>query len=215
MLYRDPATGEEQHGVASNFLCDLTPGDSVAVTGPAGKTFLLPDDPSSNLMMLATGTGIAPYRAFLKRIYEELPTWTGQVWLFFGVRTEAECLYREELDAFRSRPGYHVAYAFSREQQTVDGRHMYVQHRMIENLDEIYSLLLRDNTYLYICGLKGMEGGTFNALEAYMPGEVPWPDIGRSCISPAASTSRPIDPLLDDQSRGDRPGDGTTIPGTS
>jgi ferredoxin--NADP+ reductase len=174
VVYPDPATGEEHHGIASNFLCDLAPGDPVAVTGPAGRTFLLPDDPSSNLILLATGTGIAPYRAFLKRIYEELPAWTGQVWLFFGVRTEAECLYREEFDAFQDRPGYHVDYAFSREQQTADGRRMYVQHRLLEHLDEIYPLLVRDNTYLYICGLRGMEGGIFHALESHTTAAVPW-----------------------------------------
>ena len=122
------------------------PGRPGRRNGPAGKTFLLPDDPSSNLILLATGTGIAPYRAFLKRIYEELPTWTGQVWLFFGIRTQAECLYREEFDAFPRHPGYHVVYAFSREQQTADGRRMYVQHRMIGDLDEVYPLLVRENT---------------------------------------------------------------------
>ena len=174
VVFPDPATGEEHHGVASNFLCDLAPGDPVAVTGPAGKTFLLPDDPSSHLILLATGTGIAPYRAFLKRIYEDLPTWTGQVWLFFGVRTEAECLYRDEFDALRDRPGSHVVYAFSREQQTADGRRMYVQHRLIEEMDEVYPLLVRENTYLYICGLKGMEGGIFHALESYSRAAVPW-----------------------------------------
>jgi len=179
VVYLDPATGEERHGVASNFLSDLNPGDPVAVTGPVGKMFLLPADPSSNLILFATGTGIAPYRAFLKRIYEELPAWTGQVWLYFGVRTEAECLYREELDAFRGRPGYRVSYAFSREQLTPDGRRMYVQHRMIEDLDELYPLLVREDTYLYICGLRGMEGGIFDALETYTPGEVPWPALNR------------------------------------
>ena len=174
MVYPDPVTGEEHHGIASNYLCDLAPGDTVAVTGPAGKTFLLPDDPSSHLILLATGTGIAPFRAFLKRIYEELPAWTGQVWLFFGVRTEAECLYREELDAFRGRPGYHVVYAFSREQQTADGLRMYVQHRMLGHLDELSPLLIQDNAYMFICGLKGMEGGIFHALESHTEAAVPW-----------------------------------------
>ena len=138
MVYPDPATGEEHHGIASNYLCDLAPGDTVAATGPVRKRSssrrpLVPPDPA------ATGTGIAPFRAFLKRIYEELPAWTGQVWLFFGVRTEAECLYCEEFDAFRGRPGYHVDYAFSREQQTADGLRMYVQHRMLGHLDELSS----------------------------------------------------------------------------
>src|SRR5262249_41762506 len=100
VLDRDPTTGLEHRGVASHYLCDLRPGDEVQVTGPAGKTFLLPDNPGTDLILVATGTGIAPFRAFLHRLYGELPRWTGTVWLFFGVRTEAECLYRDELENY-------------------------------------------------------------------------------------------------------------------
>lgn len=165
--YTDEA-GVEHRGVASNYLCDLRPGDEVAVTGPAGKTFLLPDDPAANLVLLATGTGIAPFRAFLRRIYDERPGgWSGRVSLFFGVRTAAECLYREELERYRDRPGFCLAYAFSREQANPDGSRVYVQHRLSECLVELWGLLDREDTYLYICGLKGMEHGILAALRAH------------------------------------------------
>src|SRR5262249_34073133 len=146
-------------GIASNYLCDLRPGDEVLITGPAGLSFLLPEDPDANLILVATGTGIAPFRAFLWRIYRELPRWNGQVRLFFGVRTEAECLYRGEFETYLDRPGYRHFFAFSREQKSPDGRRLYVQHRMAECLDELMGLLDQGNTYLYICGLKGMETG--------------------------------------------------------
>src|SRR5262249_9368769 len=100
VVYDDPDTGEEHRGVASNYLCDLTPGDPVSITGPSGKHLLLPGDPASNLILVATGTGIAPFRAFLRRIFLERPDWTGAVYLVFGVRTQAECLYRDELESF-------------------------------------------------------------------------------------------------------------------
>ena len=122
VVYSDPVTFEEHRGVASNYLCDLEPGDEVAITGPDGTHFLLPDDPATNLILVATGTGIAPFRAFLRRIYRERDDWTGAVYLFFGVRTEAECLYRDEFDSYLDRPGYHRIYTFSREQKTADGR---------------------------------------------------------------------------------------------
>jgi ferredoxin--NADP+ reductase len=177
VLDRDPATGAEHRGVASNYLCDLKPGDHVRVTGPAGKAFLLPDDPGTNLILVATGTGIAPFRAFLRRIYDELPHWTGAVRLVFGVRTEAECLYREELGAYLSRPGYRHSFAFSREQQAPGGGRMYVQHRLAEQQDELGALLRRDQTFLYICGLKGMETG-IQALFEGQPGTTsPWPSF--------------------------------------
>jgi ferredoxin--NADP+ reductase len=166
LIFHDPVTDVEHRGIASNYLCDLRPGDEVLVTGPAGNMFLLPEDPDANLILVATGTGIAPFRAFLRRIYGELPAWSGQVRLFFGVRAEADCLYLEEFESYLGRPGYRHSFAFSREQKTPDGHRLYVQHRMAECLDELMELFNRGNTYLYICGLKGMETGIeplFNA----------------------------------------------------
>lgn len=159
VVYNDPATGEERRGIASNYLCDLREGDEVAVTGPAGKTFLLPDDPDTNLILVATGTGIAPFRAFLRRIYLELPEWRGRVYLFFGVRTAAECLYRDELEGFADRDSYRFVTAFSREHQTVDGKRMYVHHREAEHMDDLWPLLNDPATRMFVCGLKGMEAG--------------------------------------------------------
>jgi ferredoxin--NADP+ reductase len=64
----DPA----KKGVCSNFLCDTKPGDEVMLTGPAGKVMLMPEkNPETDLIMVATGTGIAPYRAFLRRLFFE------------------------------------------------------------------------------------------------------------------------------------------------
>jgi benzoyl-CoA 2,3-dioxygenase component A len=53
---RDPG------GVCSNYLCDLPRGAHVQVTGPFGATFLMPNDPAANLLMICTGTGSAPFR---------------------------------------------------------------------------------------------------------------------------------------------------------
>lgn len=165
VVYSDE-DGLEHRGVASNYLCDLAPGDMVSVTGPAGKTFLLPEDPSSNLVLIATGTGIAPFRAFLRRIYDEIPGgWPGRVFLLFGVRTADDCLYRADLERYLDRPGFAVSYAFSREHRAPDGSRLYVQHRLAEFMGEIGPLLDLDATYLYLCGLKGMETGIDSALE--------------------------------------------------
>ncbi|MEX1062217.1 MAG: FAD-binding oxidoreductase, partial [Balneolaceae bacterium] len=50
-------------GVASNYLADLKPGDTVKLTGPSGKRFLLPENAKDfNYIFFATGTGIAPFR---------------------------------------------------------------------------------------------------------------------------------------------------------
>jgi len=64
----DPA----KKGVCSNFLCDASPGDDLKLTGPSGKVMLIPEqNPNADLIMVATGTGIAPYRSFIRRLFVE------------------------------------------------------------------------------------------------------------------------------------------------
>lgn len=165
VVYTDPETGEERRGVCSNYLCDLKVGDTVNVTGPAGKAFLLPEVPNAHMIMVATGTGIAPFRAFLQTRYNGSRRGeTGQSWLFFGAQYRSDYLYGEELEGFCAHPGYHLVTAFSREEKTADGRKMYVQDRIAEYGAQIIDLLQQPNTYFYICGLKGMETGILEAL---------------------------------------------------
>jgi ferredoxin--NADP+ reductase len=160
VVYSHPETKEEVRGVASNFLCDLKPGDPVAITGPVGKMFLLPEDPTTNLVLIATGTGIAPFRAFLKHIFEErTEPWLGQVWLFFGVQTSTDILYEELYAKYAHLANFRLSLAISREQKNAKGEKMYVQNRIAEHVDELWSWLKQGNTATYICGLRGMETG--------------------------------------------------------
>jgi ferredoxin--NADP+ reductase len=165
LVYENEA-GETVKGVCSNFLCDLEPGQTVNVTGPVGKSFLLPNEANTNLIMVATGTGIAPFRAFLKTRYErERRNDNGQTHLFFGAQYNSDFLYQNELETFQQNDSFHLHTAFSREQQNAAGQRLYVQHRLAEQADTILSLLEQPNTYFYICGLKGMEGGILEALQ--------------------------------------------------
>ncbi len=161
----DPETGREQHGLASDYVCNLAPGQEVAIVGPFGNSFLVPRDPASNLILIATGTGIAPFRAFLNWIFRGRCDWTGQVRLFQGCATAGESLYRDEIDSLESFPNFRVHHAFSRDEQTSDGHRLHVHHRLDEAIEDVWALLDRDNTYLYMCGLKGMEGPIEQVLE--------------------------------------------------
>jgi ferredoxin--NADP+ reductase len=169
--YKSPETGEQVFGVCSTFLTGLQPGDDVKITGPVGKEMLLPDDEDATIIMMATGTGIAPFRAYLWRMFKENNPdykFKGLAWLFFGVAYTPNILYKEELDKLQQDfpDNFRLTYAISREQQNVDGGKMYIQNRIQENADELWELNQKPNTHTYICGLKGMEGGIDEGMSA-------------------------------------------------
>ncbi|CAL5369085.1 unnamed protein product [Camellia sinensis] len=156
--------GEIVKGVCSNFLCDLKPGAEVKVTGPVGKEMLMPKDPNATIIMLGTGTGIAPFRSFLwKMFFEKYDDYkfNGLAWLFLGVPTSSSLLYKEEFEKMKEKApeNFRLDFAVSREQTNEKGEKMYIQTRMAQYAEELWELLKKDNTYVYMCGLKGMEKG--------------------------------------------------------
>ncbi|MFW6263908.1 MAG: ferredoxin--NADP reductase [Cyanobacteriota bacterium] len=169
--YQHPETNETVYGVCSTYLCNIEPGSEVQITGPVGKEMLLPDDPNANIIMMATGTGIAPFRAYLRRMFMERPDdyqFKGFAWLIFGIPKTPNILYKEELESYQEKYPDHfrITYAISREQKNAEGGRMYIQHRVAEQAEELWNLIQQENTHTYICGLKGMEGGIDEALSA-------------------------------------------------
>ncbi len=171
--YKHPESGEMVYGVCSTFLCNLKPGDDLKITGPTGKEMLLPEDPNANVIMLATGTGIAPFRAYLWRMFLENERkanpdyqFNGFAWLIFGIPTSPNILYKNELEELQQQypDNFRLTYAISREQKNPEGGRMYIQDRVAEHADELWKMIQQQNTHTYICGLKGMEGGIDQAL---------------------------------------------------
>ncbi len=164
--------GETINGVCSTYLCDIKPGDKVKITGPVGKEMLLPDEEDSNIVMLATGTGIAPMRAYLRRMFEptekEKNKWNfkGKAWLFMGAPKSANLLYEEDLQRYIAENPDNFKYtkAISREQQNTKGGRMYIQDRVLESANELFNMIEDEKTHIYLCGLKGMEPGIDEAM---------------------------------------------------
>merc|ERR1711924_175874 len=163
----DPA----KKGVCSNFLCDTKPGDEVKLTGPSGKVMLIPEkDPNADLIMVATGTGIAPYRSFIRRLFvEKTPygkDYKGLAWLFLGVANSDALLYDDEWqEVLKNYPdNFRLDYALSREQTNVDGGKMYIQDKVKEYADEVFDRMDK-GAHMYFCGLKGMMPGITEMLE--------------------------------------------------
>ena len=163
----DPA----KKGICSNFLCDTKPGDEVKMTGPAGKVMLMPEeDPTTDYIMVATGTGIAPYRGFIRRLFnEDTPAaraYKGEAWLFLGVANSDALLYDDEFQEAKSRfpENLRIDYALSREQTNTKGGKMYIQDKVEEYADEVFTKL-ENGAHIYFCGLKGMMPGIQDMLK--------------------------------------------------
>ncbi|HEY9620186.1 MAG TPA: ferredoxin-NADP reductase [Crinalium sp.] len=188
--YKHPETGETVYGVCSTFLTQLAVGADVKITGPVGKEMLLPSDPEANIIMLATGTGIAPFRAYLWRMFKDAEKavnpdyqFKGFSWLIFGIPTTPNILYKEELEEIQQKypDNFRLTYAISREQKNSEGGRMYIQHRVAEHADELWNLVKQEKTHTYICGLKGMEDGIDAAMTAAAAKEgVNWKEYQRS-----------------------------------
>lgn len=165
--------GETILGVCSTFLCDIAPGSKVKITGPVGKEMLLPTDEEANVIMLATGTGIAPMRAYLRRMFDpgersKNPGYQfrGKAWLIMGVPTTPNLLYEEDLQSYLAAfpDNFRYTKAISREQQNPSGGRMYIQDRVAEHGEEIFAWIEDPKTHVYMCGLRGMEPGIDEAM---------------------------------------------------
>ena len=166
--------GEEIKGVCSTYLCDINPGDKVKITGPVGKEMLLPEDEEANVIMFATGTGIAPMRTYLRRMFEaserDKNGWKfrGKAWLFMGAPKTPNLLYDDDFEKYQAEypDNFRYTKAISREQKNTKGGRMYIQDRVLEHADEIFSMIEDSKTHVYMCGLRGMEPGIDEAMTA-------------------------------------------------
>jgi sulfite reductase (NADPH) flavoprotein alpha-component len=135
-------------GVASTFLCDrAATGDSVNVYVQKAHGFSLPADPSTPIIMVGPGTGVAPFRSFLwHRQAQKAP---GKAWLFFGHQREAtDFYYRNEFQQLTDSGALtKLSTAWSRDGQSK----VYVQDRMRESGGELWSWF-KAGAFFYVCG---------------------------------------------------------------
>jgi benzoyl-CoA 2,3-dioxygenase component A len=155
--------GKPVRGVGSNYMCDLNVGDKVQVIGPFGASFLMPNHPKSNIVMICTGTGSAPMRAMTewrRRLRASGKFDGGKLMLFFGARTPAELPYFGPLNNL-PKDFIDIEFAFSREEGKTK---RYVQDALRDRAADVAALLKDGNTCFYVCGLKSMEEGVVMAL---------------------------------------------------
>ncbi len=165
-------TGELFLGVASNYLCNLKPGDEMQVCGPSGKRFLLPTDSNAHdYLFCATGTGIAPFRGMVRELLAG--GCSRRITLVMGSPYATDLLYHDEFTQFAAaHDNFTYMTAISREANTgPDGAvlgPMYVQDRVRADFDALQPQLESDANLIYICGIAGMELGIFQEMAKRM-----------------------------------------------
>lgn len=140
--------GETKHGLCSDLLSQLEPGQTVDFYVHPNSRFRLPA-PDKDIIMVGPGTGIAPFRSFLAE--RDSTGATGKNWLFFGDQHfTTDFLYQTELqDWTKTGVLTHLNTAFSRDQ----AQKVYVQHKMQKHAERLYSWL-EAGAYLYVCGAQ-------------------------------------------------------------
>lgn len=155
------AASHVEGGRATGILFGMEPGARAKATGPFGR-FVLRDDPPGRYLLIATGTGVTPYRAMLPELESRIAAGRCEVDLLLGVRTRAELLYGDEFAALAARePRFRFHPCLSREAELRPGEHGgHVQGRLAAlGLDPA-----RDVAYL--CGNPAMVDAAFAALTA-------------------------------------------------
>ena len=145
-------TGRRHRGVASTWLSGAVASSSELPVFIRTSTFRLPKDPSTPIVMVGAGTGLAPFRGFLQEraAQQSKGAALGPALLFFGCRRRSEdYIYEEEL-AESVRQGHLTGLeeAFSRE----GAEKVYVQHRLRQRAAEIWGLLKGGKGVFYVCG---------------------------------------------------------------
>ena len=172
----DEVSGERYPGAASNYLCDALPGDPIEITGPYGHQFSIPSDTNSNLLMVGIGTGIAPFRAFVKHIYEERRNWKGKVRLFYGARTGLETLYLNDMK--RDIGQYYDNATFKAFEAVSPRPHLdmpvELDRLLIANAEEVWALSNNPKTHVYVAGLEEVALSFNKAMSAIAGSDAKW-----------------------------------------
>ncbi|MBI1972319.1 MAG: hypothetical protein HYS53_03390 [Candidatus Aenigmarchaeota archaeon] len=135
-------------GHASNFMFHTEIGDKLKMQGPMGR-FVLQDNIGNDIIFAATGTGISSIKPMIQTIFERGTD--KQIWLFFGVRTENDIIYKKEFEKIAAKNrNFHFIPCLSRALEAWRGERGYVQDAMKRLIKDI------TNKDVYLCGVAEM-----------------------------------------------------------
>ncbi len=150
-------------GLATKVLGGLEPGGSIEATGPFGRFYFMDEDTNARYILVATGTGIAPYRAMRARMARLMRERGCEFVLLYGARNETELLYGEEFEAFareHERFTYHPC--LSRGARPAPRPHDRLGH-----VQDVFPEIAPDpeRDIAYLCGNPDMVDDAFQRLK--------------------------------------------------
>ncbi len=165
-------------GAATALFEGLALGGAIQASGPYGRFCLMPADANRRYLLIATGTGVTPYRAMLPQLAGLIADRGVEVVLLFGARNPEELLYGDEFRAFAAaHPGFRFVPCFSRELPTADSPHAHADVRKGYVQDHIAEFAPQaDGDIAYLCGNPNMVDACFEALKGH---GLPVPHIRR------------------------------------
>ena len=135
-----------KNGVGSNYLCDSYIGSEIKMFGPIGNELVLPEQFDKDIILIATGTGIAPFRGILQKFVKS--NYNGKIKLFFGCRNKNDFLFEDEIREMSNTIKLEIHVAYSSEG-------LYVQE-LIKSETSNIKILIDRGSLIMICGGKDM-----------------------------------------------------------
>jgi ferredoxin--NADP+ reductase len=178
-FYVDEISGEQYPGIASHYLCDADVGQRIAITGPYRSPFRMPADENANLLMIGTGTGVAPFRAFVQELYRDKGSWKGQVRLYYGARNGMDLLYGN--DAEGDLANYYDDASFKAFGAMIS-RPRASDSDMLKaavegHAAEVWELMQDPSTYVYLSGLGKVAKAFDKVMEKVAGGAGVWTEF--------------------------------------
>jgi len=183
-FYLDEVSGERYPGVASNYLCDAKPGDQITISGPYLSPFRMPLDNRANLLMIGTGTGIAPFRAFAQLIYERRGDWKGQVRLYYGGHSGLDLMYANDetsdLTHYYDEKTFQAFRALGTKPLMSSSQAL--EQGLTEHAAEAWRLMREPNTHVFLSGLSKVTQAFDRVMAKQAGSEVEWKRLKQRLI---------------------------------
>lgn len=145
------------NGRGTPYLFALQPGDTITCTGPKGH-FVIDDRGLRDYLFVATGTGIVPLRAMIQHLLQQQTPRT--ITLYWGLRTPADCYWRNELQAWQSEcQNFSAIVTLSQPTQDWRGAQGYVTEHIARDIATVAGL------EAYVCGNAAMIADVKAALK--------------------------------------------------